>query len=196
MVTIWSLVAVLAAALTYAFPVWPDDGSGSNFTYDSGNADVHWHNVGWWDDYPYMLDGEGVLSSGSGMGYFGSDVSWETTSGEVNGGKKAVFIFELDYDEQGDSTGKDHAYLYLTFRVYKWTGSEWELVGDDTDYVYNDTYTSTYTMHVNYEFDSSVYKFRFIQKSYLDEPQIDQMMVTEITDERHSTTSDCLFIDD
>jgi len=191
-----ALAALLVlSSVQAAFPVWPDDGVGDKSEKASGDATVD-VDFTWWDNYPYMVDGTGTLQSGSGIGYYSTDVSWETTAGEVNNAVKAVFKFEVDYQEDGDATGELNAYLYRTFRVYKWTGTTWNLVGQDTDYIYDDFASMSYTLQVNHNFDSSRYKFRFIHKVYWDEPQIIAELTSEIADERQSTSAPCLYIDD
>ena len=194
------MVGILLVFLTLsggrALLVYPDDGSGSEFDSVSGNATFEWNARTYYNDYPYMIDGHGELQSGSGLGYYGTDVSWETATNEVDGGTTAHFNYELDYDEDGDATGLANAYYYYTFRVYEWTGTTWNLVGQDTNCKYNDFWDDTFYLDVDYDFGSSRYKFRHIQKVYWGYAQItDANLVAEITDEGHETCP-ALYIED
>ena len=188
-----STLAVMACGLfvlvpsTWAMTVFPHNGAGDKYPYDTGDAEVVESDISWWDNrYPYMATIEGHLESGTGMGYWSTDVSWYTDADEVDGATSASIKWEVDYDEDGDETGESNAYVYRSFRVYQKSGSSWSLVGESTNNIWID-YIGNPTYQVNHDFDDSEYKFRFIFKMYFCEESITQDLQTEIWDERHDT---------
>ena len=133
-----------------------------------------------------MYEGTGDFDSGTGSGYYGWTCEWYTDSGELDGGDYTALKYLLDYDEYQDTSSA--AYYKGWLFIYKESGGGWTYVsGDDHRYNLSQTPESTKTLSSGYVYDSSEFKFVFLCRAHLDDPDANTAIINCEIDDNQPT---------
>jgi len=154
-------------------------------SYETGDCEV-WGQMYSEPPATPMYEGTGDFDSGTGSGYYGWTCEWYTDSGELEDGDYTALKYLLEYNEIQDSSSA--AYYKAWLHIYKKSGGGWTYVGgDDHQFDGDQTPESTKTLSSTYVYDSSEFKFVFLCRAHLDDPDANTEIINCEIDDNQPT---------